>query len=261
MSDIFFEKQSGGLCRMHALNAFFGYSKISPVQFHRYIKEYDEFMLQRFNIKTSSAKFDMVNSDQSSLVSWILKQHKIHARYYALNSVYGKPLDPDFDNTPFFFMYNDGHIWGIRKKNNIHYKVDSISGVRSISLLSLTREKNVGFLLPVPLKYEWYNQVSKINTILDREYVRSKQELIKYLNMLHTRKMILGDLEIPMCVAVSILETHTPNPSKKFARIGNLINKYNEFLTVFTNGNYNDISLINSYVPDIIFELISLSTM
>lgn len=256
---IFYETQLGGLCRMHSLNAFFGYSKISTGDFQKYIEIYDDYLKKRFNVNTSSDSFDLTNSDQTNLVSFILKRHKVHARYYALNTIHGKPLEPEIGKAEFVFVYNKGHIWGVRKKDDKHYKVDSIGGVQPFNIQSLKDIRDIGLLVPVPLKYEWNKKVDLINFILDKEGIDSKSNLIQYLTRLNKKKEILGDLEISMGVAISILETNMSSPpNPEFRRITDLVERYNSFLSQFTDGQYNNLGLILEYVPDIIFELTSL---
>lgn len=258
-SSIFYERQSGGLCRMHALNAFFGRSKITPDTFQKYISEYDKYLRERFNVHTSSSLFDLINSDQTNLVSFILKKHKIHVRYYALNTLHRKPLDPEISNAQFIFVYNFGHIWGVKKREGKHYKVDSLSGVSAFNINSLTNTRDIGIMIPIALKYEWDKKVDEIKEILSRERIKFKPQLKLYFVKLHKEKRILGNLEIPLGVAMSILETNMSDPPKpEFQIITDLIHRYNSFLSVFTKGNYNKIGLILDHVPDIIFDLIDL---
>ena len=256
---IFFETQSNGLCRMHALNAFFGYSKISANDFRKWVVMYDKYLKKYFNVSTSSAMFDLINSDQTNLVSYILKKHKFHMRYYALNALYGKPLDAEVENAQFVFVYNSSHIWGIRLVNGKHYKVDSMSGVQSFNIQKLRNTKNIGVFISVPLKYEWNKHVGIINNIMDSEKIKSRYHLGKYLRKLHNSNDVLGCLEIPLGVAISILDTNMSSPpNPEFKQISDLVDRYLEFLRIFTNGNYNKIDLVLEYVPDIIFELVSL---
>jgi hypothetical protein len=259
LTGIFYEYQSEGLCRMHTLNAFFCFNKISSNNFKRWILIYDKYLKKRFNISTSSSDFDLINSDQTNLVSFILKKYKIHTRYYALNSLYEKQLDSEVIKSPFIFVYNNIHMWGIRCIKDRHYKVDSIGGIQLFNIQELNAVKDIGIMLPVPLKYEWDKNVNIIKSILNDKNIESKKDLENYLRILHLNNDILGHLEIPICVSISIMETNMPiiyNP--KFEQIDNLIKLYLEFLSIFTNGNYNKINLIIKYIPDIIFTIISL---
>lgn len=257
--NIFYERQSGGLCRLHSLNAFFGYSKITPSMFQKWIRLYDTYLKTRFNIKTSSSSYDLVNSDQTNLVSYILKKYRIHLRYYALNSIYGKPLNKEVIDANFIFVYNFGHIWGVRKKNGKYYKVDSLNGVTPFNINSLSSMKNIGILVPVSLRNEWNLKVRQIKNILLSNNINNKIDLMNYLAKLHSQKKILDKLEIPLGVSISILEMQLPRPyNPLFKNIYDIVNSYNTFIKQFTNKRYNDINLINNFVPDIIFSLISL---
>lgn len=250
--DIYYERQNGGLCRLHAINTFFQRQFLTVEAFHKHIKEYDAYLLRRFNIKTSSAQFDLVNSDQTNLVSFVLKKNGVHCRYYSLNSFYKKPT-PDIANAEFVFVYNQGHIWSVIKKNGKHYKVDN--GVSKFNIHSLFSMKNIGAILPVSLKQEWEVNVDKILGTLGA--INTRKELQELLIDYNHKKKILGDLEIPLGVAVSILETKLKNQSK-YKKIAALVNTYNEFVSKFTDGNYNDIQLVLAYVPDILISLVRL---
>ena len=68
MTSIFYEPQDGGLCRKHALNGYFGYSKITTEIFNKYIREYDTTMQDLYNTdkKITAADFDMINGNQTT---------------------------------------------------------------------------------------------------------------------------------------------------------------------------------------------------
>lgn len=256
--NIFYETQTGGLCRKHSLNAFFGFSKITTNDFNKWIKLYNNYTKNRFCINTSSSDFDIINSDQTNLVSFILKQHKIHTRFYSLNSIYGQTLDKEIIKADFIFVYNSNHIWGVKLVNGKHYKVDSIGGVQLFNIQSLRCMKDIGLLVPVPLKYEWDKNMERISMILDRENINTKQEFESYLKKMNKNNDVLGDLEIPLGVSISILETNLQGDNSEFKKIRGLVRKYLRFISIFTDGNYNNINLILQYIPDIVFELLSL---
>jgi hypothetical protein len=170
--------------------------------------------------------------------------------------IHGKPLDPEVEKAAFVFVYNAGHIWGIRKLNGKHYRVDSMGGVQPFNIRGLSSMRDIGILVPVPLKYEWNKKIDAINVVLNKEKIQCKEQLAQYLTRLHEEKEILGCLEIPMGVAMSILETNLSNPpNPEFKQITELVTKYNSFLAKFTDGQYNNLGLILEYVPDLIFDL------
>ena len=130
-----------------------------------------------------------------------------------------------------------------------------MGGVRAFDIRGLTNQRDIGIMVPVPLKHEWYIKMKEINDILDIHGIRSEPQLVGYLKILHCKGEILGGLELPLGVAMSILETNT---TKDFPVINDLIRKYNAFIKVFTDGNYTKLELIIRHVPGIIFGLISL---
>lgn len=256
---IFYERQHAGMCRKHVLNAFFGYLRISTGTFNAYMKEYDEYLQDRFNTTTSSASFDIIHSDQTTLVSWVLRQQGIHCRYYPLNSLYGKGIDHELRESTFLFIYSDSHIWGIRLKDGVHYTVDSTKGVAKYDINMLRSVRNVGVMMPVTLKSEWARTVAEISTILDKHSISDKNGLVTYLTKLQNNGDVLGGFEIPLNVAIRILETNKQCINAPgFEQLSEIVNRYNDFLRQFTRGQYNNTRLVLVYVPGVIMDILSL---
>jgi hypothetical protein len=260
---IFFEPQSGGLCRLHSINGYFGSSKITQSEFQIYVNDYDLEYKTKYNLDISCELFDVVSSDQTNIVNYILKRHGIYSRYYALNQIYGKSIQQNIIEIlrgEYFFIYNESHIWGCRIYNNQWYKVDSIGGVSSININSLQHTKNIGFIVPVDIKNEFYRNLKIIKNIFNDD-VNSIEE---YLITQNNEKKILGDLEIPLNLCMDILQTNLLSKYSKinlcdFHPIQEQVDMYNTFLSQFTKGNYNnniDISL--KYLPCIVKTLINL---
>jgi hypothetical protein len=273
MNNIFYEAQYEGLCRMHSLNGYFGESKITPEEFQTYINSYDNEYREKYNFDSSSGSFDIVASDQKNIVNFILKKHGIYSRYYALNQIHGKNIQEHIINIlsgEYFFTYNESHIWGCRIYNEKWYKVDSIGGVQPMNINSLTYEKNIGFIIPVNIKSEFYRNLGLIKSILCNN--TSIDQIKSYLIQKNKEKLILDTLEIPINLCMDILDTNLLfQESKKntcestikvihdYTPIKKHIDNYNKFLSKFTRGNYNNIELILEYLPNIIFNLISLT--
>lgn len=257
--NIFYETQSGGLCRMHSINGYFGTHKISQSQFQEYIKKYDIEYKKKYNFDSSCLSFDLIASDQKNIVNFILKQFGIYSRYFALNQLYRKPLSniTDILEGHYFFIYNEGHIWGCRKYNDKWYKVDSLSGVTVININNILCEKNIGFIIPVNIKSEFYRNIKLIKNIINK--TPTIDDIKKYLIQQNKDKKILGDLEIPVNLCMDILDNKSLSKNKEFQPIQIYVDVYNEFLSQFTNGNYNNINIILKYLPNIIFTLVSLS--
>jgi hypothetical protein len=265
-NNIYYQRQSGGLCRLHALNAFFGEDRITQRQFTDFQKQYDKINKTLFNVNTPCASFDIVSSNQKNIVSHILKQYGVYTRYYAINQLQ-KKYNADILlilNGEFVFVYDESHIYGARKKSNIWYTVNSIGGVRKTNINSLLKTKNLGFIIPVDIEAEFRTNISLINDVLCTNISESAIEA--FLIQKHNDKQVLGDLEIPVSICVDILETklheylktHSSVILKKYERLHDIVYTYNHFISMFTDGRYNDIKLIIEYLPIIIFGLLCL---
>ena len=237
---------------MHSINAYFGRSHITEAEYNTYITEYNAYYKEKFNLDIDCKDFDAISSDQKNLVSFILKKHGIYTRYYAINQLYQKELDfIKVLKGDFFFIYNENHIYGA-SKTDTWYKVDSLSGITRLNIDSLTREKNIGFIVPVNINDEFYHNLSIIKRIAGS---LPCQEL---LTKIYGEKKILGELEIPIGICMDIMETNLSGKSAdEFAPIIRHVKNYNTFIKQFTK-DYS-LNLILEYLPDIILSLCNLN--
>jgi len=256
---IFYETQSGGLCRLHAVNAFCGAKSLTPSDFQDYIAEFDAQTAERYGEKTSCAAFDMINSDQNNLVSFILKKNRHYVRYIPIGRMSPAEvadclacLDGDF-----IFAFDARHIWGIRRTDR-WYVVDSMRGVSLISSVHRYMAKPLGFMVPVDMRSELTYRVDKILDIFEAEGVRSKEGILKYLRVLNDRNQIMEDLEVHMSVAIDILDAQSSTRwSPAFIPIYNLIALHRRFMKEFIAKKYA-IDVIERFVPTIVFDLLVL---
>ena len=250
---IYYENQRGGLCRMHSLNAFFGKPKINPGEFKKLMDDFDKQMKAKYKQDISCKDFDMVNSDQNNIVSHVLKQHGYYARYIPINGLAGKtlPLDDVFGD--FIFIYNKSHIWGLKKAQGMWWSVDSNRGVRKTNIYRVTRNKNIGLMIPVNMQKELFKHADAIKNILEKEDIKSKSDVIEYLKKLNERKEIMGDLEIHLGIIMDIVEAQTNRVEKntKYEPIYDLLNRYNNFLTDFIEKKYS-LGSLTDHIPGII---------
>jgi hypothetical protein len=248
------------------LNAYFNHAKISTSDFLKYQQEYDKEYKDKFNFESTCEVFDIVASDQKNIVSYILKKHNVYTRYYTLNQIFRKNINDHIVKIldgDFFFIYNESHIYGARRKDDAWYTVNSMGGVRLLNINTLSSQKNLGFIIPVDIKMEFYHNLTLIKSIL--EPIPTLQNIRDFLIKKHTEKLILGHLEIPLSICMDILEvqykiqqSNLQDKICEFSSIHDDILKYNIFLSKFTKGRYNDIELILQYLPSIILRLSSL---
>lgn len=259
---IYCERQRDDLCRLHSLNGYFGKEKISIVEFNKYQQDYDDEYKKKFNFSSSCKNFDIVASDQKNIVNYILKKYGIYTRYYAMNQIHNKSIHDYILKVlegDYFFIYNEGHIWGCRRSENMWYKVDSLGGVSIMNINTLSNEKNIGFIIPVNIRQEFYINLNLIKSIIGEN--ATKEKIQEHLIQKNKEKRILGHLEIPLGICMDILETNLLKKNDAtFDPIQCQVIKYNKFLSQFTKGKYNDINLILNYLPDVILNLICLKS-
>jgi hypothetical protein len=243
---------------MHSINAFLGGPFIKESDFNSYITEYDKFMRDMYNIdsKISARDFDLVNSNQTNLVSYILKKKGYYTRYYALNTLYGKKLDTSDLKGDFIFVFNSGHIWGYKKSGGQWYVVDSLSGVRLSDISSLSTTRDIGVIMPVNGRDEYYRNVAIIRSILDSNKVYNESQLIDFLKTQYAKKIMLGDLEIPLNLCIDILDSKSDISIPKYIGIKELVTDYYDFLSKYVRGNILNVDLACLYIPSIIFRMI-----
>ena len=154
---IYYERQKDDLCRLHSINAYFGFKKIDESEFFKWCDEYDNV------IKGLKTKGMDGFSEGRCIISYILE--KMENKYVFLipmNSYKGIRNDIDIDRynkiirgIGGFFEFNKGHVWFNKKIKGRWYKIDSISGVNNINTPII---RNNGFLLIIDGKH-LYNEI------------------------------------------------------------------------------------------------------
>jgi hypothetical protein len=277
-NNIYYQTQSGGLCRLHSLNGYFGCEKISLHQFNIIQKKYDDEYKIKFNFELTCKNFDIVASDQKNIINYFLKNIGIYTRYYSINQLYTKSLNKTFAEQiiiknklinnlygDYFFIYNESHIWGCRRQISKWFKVDSIEGVSHYNINSLLTEKNIGLIVPVDIKHEFYRNLKLIYdelcfSVKNMDTLTVQTTIKNYLIQKHKEKKILGELEIPLSICMDIFETNLLKKTNSiFSPIKTQVLQYNKFLSKFTKGNYNNITLILEFLPNILLELIKIA--
>lgn len=251
-ASIYYEKQKGGLCRLHALNAYFGKHEITQDRFNKFKFEYDIEYKKKYDLPTSCSSFDIVNSDQNNIIGFILRHYGICTRYYAINQMYKKKLVV----SDFFFIYNPTHIYGCRKVGNMYFTVDSMSGVKPTQLHKLTRQQNIGFIVPVDADVE-YNRNRDIIKKEISGFLNPTDYLITYIN----KKIPLGNIEVPLSICMDIIYMKLTSENISFDTDENVlghylaVSSYDDFLSKFTRGNYLDLQISLMCIKSILFIL------
>ena len=150
--NIYWEKQSGDLCRMHSLNAYFGYNRLNKSKFIEYCSKYDT-VIKGLQNETMDGF-----SEGRCIISYILDI--LESKYVFLipiNSYSNARKDIDIKRyNKFiyklngFFEFNKGHVWYNKNINEKWYKIDSISGINRINNPTIN---NNGYLLIIEDKH------------------------------------------------------------------------------------------------------------
>jgi hypothetical protein len=248
--DIYWEKQRGGLCRLHSINAYFGRAEFDEKQFNEEASKFDIIQTEKFGENISCQNFDIVNSDQRNLVTHILASRGIYVRYVPLNT------HPDGIQAGIyagcFFVFNLDHIWFVKKYECGWRRVDSMSGVNVIDPASLVNEKNIGLMIPVRDNLAEFCRTGRILAELVRPDV---DQFIKDMN---SSAKILGEAEQCLGSMVEILRVqHRSRDGPPL--IKQFIFKYDKFIKKMNKGdNRNNLTFILKDAGSVIRTLIKI---
>jgi hypothetical protein len=244
MTNIYWERQRGGQCRLHSINAYFGLQKYSDDMFYSSADEFDTIQNDKFGTTTSCKSFDLINSDQRNLVSYILGKHNIYVRYVAIN-LHRAHIE-DAIKSGCFFVFNLDHIWIVKKHNDAWHKVDSMSGVGYINPSRLGNEKNIGIMIPISNLNAEFARLSK------QIDVDTNGDALQFIRSNHISKKILGDVEVYLGSVITILQIQLAGRIG-FPHIDRLILRYMEFVReLYNSSRYNDLAFLESEVPPIL---------
>lgn len=226
--EIYYEQQIGSLCRLHAINAFFGRHMITQELFFEYIREYDEFNRSLDpSYSINSTHFDCCHFYRETLISFILKKYGIYTIYIPISR-----CTPDLSNLlgKFIFAFNENHIYGMRYHNNRWYKVDSISPHITPCVATCY---NTGMIIPVSPYKEIRTAISNIKNI-----IKSYGSPYECVVDIHRKRKDLGNIDEQLATMMSIIRFQSGASS--YPNILDKSNKYSRFIRDYKN-NYPNI--------------------
>jgi len=244
-SNIYCERQQGDLCRLHSINAYFGFKKLDQSDFVKYCSEYDELMK---GLKTQGMDGF---SEGRCIISYILD--RLDNKYIFLipiNSYNGirNHIDIDRYNKLIqtlwcYFEFNKGHVWLNKKINGIWYKIDSISGVNKIDSPII---KNNGYLLVIDDKH-LYNEIFYTIKLIHDTQLNNE---LYYTNLYYSLKSITLN-------TMAFNSKYNLNTLIQYNKKINLLNNIKEKLLDIVENNRNnkkcDYSSINQKIDIFIF--------
>jgi hypothetical protein len=254
------ERQSGGLCRMHALNAYFGYAKLDRVAFETEIVDYDNICREQTG-NVSARDFDITTSDQKSVISHILAKSGVFARIYESTIEDRARAIVKVNEYGVAFVHSPDHVWLIRRldeqsttsdKQDVSeswYKTDSLSGVSPFDIGELVRNISLGVIIPTKNLFSEFDDIAReLNALV-------MPDIIDYLIACHKGKKVLGRVETLMGGACTLLQLQN-NGRIEYAKLNELFVWYGDFKRMFIGKNCGSLKFILSTVPQIIARII-----
>lgn len=208
---MFFERQRGGLCRMHSLNNYLQGAVFNEATFQTLLQEYNA----DYNAQPHPADFDSISAFQEDLVSYALRKHA------GLSTLYiapGKYTDCPWRDTcgiqisaldaatraGAVFVFSANHIMVYRQENGVWFELDSMGAApRQCQIHSVFQagpSNNNGFIVPINRA----DAAAHIGEI--RSYIRSRlapfnyETVVNELLRLHSQHELLGWIEIPLFI-------------------------------------------------------------
>lgn len=186
---MYWERQRGDLCRLHSLNAYFGYQRLTENAFFSYCNDYDS-IIPGLNSRSMDGF-----SEGRCIINYIIDildnvytltipiDSYSNSREYINYERYKKILS----NLDCYFEFNKGHVWFNKKKDNTWHKIDSITGITQID----PRLNKNGYILVFNIKQtlkemNYYRQC--IHT-----YSTFEQNELFLCNLFHASKHIAGN--------------------------------------------------------------------
>ena len=229
--NIYYEKQRGNMCRLHAINGYFGKTILNDKQFFEYCDEYDKIIdglysrnMDGFAEGRSIVSYIIDKLDNKFLLLIPINSYKNSRKHLELNRYL--QIIPILDN---YFEFNIGHK--INKKiGNKWYKIDSLSGVHEINQINKFQKRN-GYLLVIDdkLLYKELEYYIECLAKIEKEDLFNDNHEILFCNLYHLLRHIPINIK-----SVNFID---PKFIEKLVVINNIKNTLNEFIK-FRRYNY-----------------------
>lgn len=248
--EFYWERQSGGLCRMHALNAYFGAPKLDRVKFEDAIREHDARQLARGYAEMSANDVDVTSTDQKNIIAHILSKIGIFARFFEIGERAAALLKADKYGAT--FVYSPDHVWLCRRNDRGHwFKIDSLSGISSINLADL-EDPRLGLIVPCKHLMDEFNEIAADIAKL------IKPDVIDFLVRNMASGNVIGRVETLVGAAVSILEIQLAGRAG-YTSVRELFLWYDQFIRAWSGSNCASIKFVLNHIPKIVVRILQIS--
>ena len=269
---MFYERQEGGLCRKHSINAFFQEARISTQEFIDLNQKYSRYLEEKYGNKVEIIDNDVVYSNDIGIIPYILyHQENQYCFHFAINQIQETfqhyhifNAREWLEDNDFIFIYNPDHIWGMKKENNNWHKIDSLSGIApNQNINNLIHEKNIGIIVPRKKHQQKQDRESillGINKIISKYTPSTVENESNKLEIIHNviQKMIdegrnTDWLEPLVGLYMNILDTINDKSQQE----NDLIQKYNDFIRHYERNktDYEYLKINFGYIVNSIINL------
>lgn len=248
----YWERQSGGLCRMHALNAYFGGPILDRAKFEAEIREHDARQHARGlagSIGMSANDVDVTSADQKNILAHILAKHGIFAKMYETRD---RPAAiAKVDTYGVMFIHTNDHVWlGRRDDCGRWFKIDSLSGISPMNLSDL-EDSRIGVIVPCSrLMDEFIEITNSLNELIG-------SDVINFLVREMKAGRLIGRIETLVGSAVAILEMQLAGRDE-YPIVRELFLWYDQFTSGYTGANCASIKFVLNHVPKMIVRIIQI---
>ena len=187
---MYWERQRGDLCRLHSLNAYFGYQRLTENTFFSYCDEYDTLIpgltsrsMDGFTEGRCIINYIIDVLDNIYTLTIPIESYS-NSREYINYERYKKIIN----TLDCYFEFNKGHVWFNKKHDGVWYKIDSITGITRIDP---HLNKN-GYILVFNIK-QTLKEMNYYRYCI-HAYSSFKKNEIFLCNLFHASKHIRGNI-------------------------------------------------------------------
>jgi len=255
----YYEQQRGGRCRIHALNAFFGGPCLTDSTFSQWcIKYNDEYK----NKLPPAEAWDSVLSTQENIVAYVVRNVTNMGMVYIPPGhlattllLWNKTKLTDLVDkiVPRLFVFNADHIWMYIKESGVWFNVDSISGVKPVSVDAVaSRDKRLGFMVALSME-GMHNAIRNIRlrvianlvkvSVPDKTNTHTEVSIREMIKQEIRDKRMFSLFEVDLSTYFNYLRIIQPH--------SHMARMYMKFMSTFERNPANT-SLIVKYVPKFI---------
>jgi hypothetical protein len=186
---MYHEIQRGDMCRLHSLNAYFGYKKLEDSEFFKYCDDYDS-IIEGLNSRDMDGFaegrciinyiIDVIDNKYTLTIPIDLFKN---SREYINIERYNRLLS----QIECYFEFNKTHVWFNKKdQENKWWKIDSISGIHLID----PKFKKNGYIIVFDNlllidEIDYYRYILKKNTKIVEVYWCNLYHSVKLLEKKH----------------------------------------------------------------------------